>query len=74
MNLTSENCVNHLGRIVRPSLVSSVALPVATSEAAAALVVDMVDLVVLLVVVVVAAAAASSMCRTFVALAVPLFC
>lgn len=72
MNLTIENCVNHLGRIVRPSLVSSVALPVATSEAAAALVVDMVVLVVLLVVV--AAAAASSMCRTFVALAVPLFC
>jgi hypothetical protein len=62
---TSENCAYHPGRIVRPSLVSSAVLPAAISEAAAASVVDSVDLLV----VAAAAAAASSMCRTFVILA-----
>lgn len=66
---TNENCAYHPGRIVRPSLVSSAVLPAAISEAAAASVVDSVDLLVAA-----AAAAASSMCRTFVILAGPLSC
>lgn len=69
----TKNGIDHTGRIVRPSLVSSAVLPAANSEAAAASVVDLVDPLVV-VVVVLAAAVASSMCRTFVILAAPLFC
>lgn len=64
----TKNGIDHVDRIVRPSLVSSAVLPAANSEAAAA---SVVDSVVPLVVVLAAAAVASSMCRTFVILAAP---